>query len=102
MLGLIVWLIIVGLIAGALARLLVPGRDPIGVVGTIVLGVVGSFIGGFLGYVLFHKDADSGALQPAGIIGSVIGAVIALLIYRRVGAGPRSRSGWGRRRRTLL
>jgi uncharacterized membrane protein YeaQ/YmgE (transglycosylase-associated protein family) len=100
MLGLIVWLVIIGLIAGALARLLVPGRDPIGIGGTIVLGVVGSFIGGFLGYALFHKDADSGALQPAGLIGSVIGAVIALLIYRRVGTG--SRSSWGRRRRTLL
>ena len=89
MLGLIVWLVIIGLIAGALARLLVPGRDPIGIGGTIVLGVVGSFIGGFLGYALFHKDADSGALQPAGLIGSVIGAVIALLIYRRVGTGSR-------------
>jgi uncharacterized membrane protein YeaQ/YmgE (transglycosylase-associated protein family) len=100
MLGLIVWLVIIGLIAGALARLLVPGRDPIGIVGTIVLGIVGSFIGGFLGYVLFHKDAASGALQPAGLTGSVIGAVIALLIYRRVGTG--SRSGWGRRRRTLF
>jgi uncharacterized membrane protein YeaQ/YmgE (transglycosylase-associated protein family) len=100
MLGLIVWLVIIGLIAGALARLLVPGRDPIGIGGTIVLGVVGSFIGGFLGYALFHKDADSGALQPAGLIGSVIGAVIALLIYRRVGTG--SRSSWGRRRRSMF
>jgi uncharacterized membrane protein YeaQ/YmgE (transglycosylase-associated protein family) len=100
MLGLIVWLVIIGLIAGALARLLVPGRDPIGIGGTIVLGVVGSFIGGFLGYALFHKDASSGALQPAGLIGSVIGAVIALLIYRRVGTG--SRSSWGRRRRTMF
>lgn len=84
MLGFIIVLIIIGLVAGALARLLVPGRDPIGVVGTIVLGVVGSFIGGFLGYVLFGKDAAEGALQPSGIIGSVIGAVIALLIYRAV------------------
>ena len=56
MLGLIVTLVIVGLIAGALARLLVPGTDPIGFGGTVLLGIVGSFIGGFLGYVLFHKD----------------------------------------------
>ncbi|MEN3357705.1 MAG: hypothetical protein V7637_1687 [Mycobacteriales bacterium] len=82
MLGFIIVLLIVGLIAGALARLLVPGRDPMGVGATIVLGVVGSFIGGFLGYVIFHKDASQGALQPSGIIGSVIGAVIALLAYR--------------------
>jgi uncharacterized membrane protein YeaQ/YmgE (transglycosylase-associated protein family) len=80
----IITLIIVGAIAGFLARLVVPGRDPMGVVATIVLGIVGSFIGGFLGYLLFRKDASQGALQPAGIIGSIIGAVIALLIYRAV------------------
>ncbi len=82
----IIWLIIVltvfGLIAGALARLLVPGPDPIGIGGTIVLGVIGSFVGGFLGYLLLGKDLNEGALQPSGLIGSVIGAVIALLIYR--------------------
>lgn len=78
----IIILAIVGLIAGFIARLLVPGRDPMGIVGTLVLGVVGSFIGGFLGFLLFGKDAAEGALQTSGIIGSIIGAVIALLIYR--------------------
>ena len=48
---------------------------------TVVLGVVGSFVGGFLGYVLFGNDPGEGGLQASGIIGSVIGAVIALLIY---------------------
>ena len=48
---------------------------------TILLGIVGSFVGGFLGYLLFHKDAEEGFLQPSGIIGSIIGAVIALLIW---------------------
>ena len=81
MLGFIIWMLIVGAIAGYVARLLVPGRDPLGVVGTIVLGIVGSFIGGFLGYILFDKDIQEGALQASGVIGSVIGAVIALLIY---------------------
>jgi uncharacterized membrane protein YeaQ/YmgE (transglycosylase-associated protein family) len=84
MLGLIVSLIVIGLIAGALARLLVPGRQDITILMTIVLGIIGSFIGGFLGYLLFHKDANGGFLQPSGIIGSVIGAVIALLIWTRV------------------
>jgi len=84
MVGLIITLIVVGLIAGALARLLVPGKDPIGIVGTIVVGIIGSFVGGFLGYVLFHKDLNQGALQPSGIIGSIVGAVIVLLIYRAV------------------
>ena len=82
MLGFIITLIIVGAIAGFIARAVVPGRDPMGVVGTIVLGIVGSFVGGFLGYLLFHKDSTQGALQPSGIIGSILGAIVALLVYR--------------------
>jgi len=82
MLVFIITMIIVGAIAGYIARLVVPGRDPLGVGGTILLGVIGSFVGGFLGYLLFGKDAGQGALQPSGIIGSILGAVVALLIYR--------------------
>ncbi len=85
MLGLIISIIVIGLIAGALARLVVPGRQHLSVVGTIVLGIVGSFVGGFLGYLIFHKDAQDGFLQPAGIIGSFIGAVIVLLLWIRLG-----------------
>ena len=58
-----------------------------GVLATIVLGVIGSFVGGFLGYVLFHKDINQGALQPSGIIGSIIGAIIVLLVYRTATRG---------------
>jgi uncharacterized membrane protein YeaQ/YmgE (transglycosylase-associated protein family) len=79
----IITLIVIGAIAGFIARALVPGKDPMGVVGTIVLGIVGSFIGGFLGYLIFHKDAQDGFFQPSGIIGSVIGAVVVLLIWSR-------------------
>ena len=86
MLGLIVSLIIIGLIAGAVARLIIPGHQDIGILMTIVIGIVGSFIGGFLGYLIFHKDAQNGFFQPSGIIGPIIGAVIALLIYTRMGS----------------
>ncbi|MGV8973367.1 MAG: GlsB/YeaQ/YmgE family stress response membrane protein [Rhodoglobus sp.] len=86
MLGLIVTIVIVGLIAGLLARLIVPGKQNLSIGMTILIGVVGSFVGGFLGYLVFGKDAADGFLQPAGIIGSIIGAIIVLLIWIRVGA----------------
>lgn len=87
----IIGFIIVGLIAGAVARLLVPGRDALGFVGTILLGMVGSLIGGFLGY-LIHKEPGEHIFQTAGIIGSIVGAVIALLIYRKIGGRRHVRS----------
>jgi uncharacterized membrane protein YeaQ/YmgE (transglycosylase-associated protein family) len=86
MIGTIIAIVVFGLIAGFIARALVPGRDAMGIGATILLGIVGSFIGGFLGYVIFHKDGDNGALQPSGLFGSVIGAVIALLVYRQIGS----------------
>ena len=85
MLGLIVSIIVIGLIAGALARLVVPGRQDLSILMTIVLGVVGSFVGGFLGYLIFHKDAQDGFFQPAGIVGAFIGAVIVLLLWINLG-----------------
>lgn len=94
MVGFIITMILIGIVAGYLARLLVPGRDPMSFLQTMVLGVVGSFIGGFLGYVLFNKDINEGALQPSGIIGSIIGAIIALLIYN---AATHRRRGLTRR-----
>ena len=80
----IIVLLIIGAIAGFLARALVPGRDSMGIIPTIVLGIVGSFVGGFLGALIFGKDALEGLLQPSGIIGSIIGAVIALVVYNAV------------------
>ena len=89
-----------GIVFGAIARLLVPGRDPLGIVGTWALGVAGSFVGGFLGYALFGADIDDGAVQMGGIFGSIIGSVLLLLVVRsmRGGSGRRSRRG----RRTLV
>jgi uncharacterized membrane protein YeaQ/YmgE (transglycosylase-associated protein family) len=93
MLGLIVFLLVIGVIAGYLARLLVPGPDPMGFLATVALGIVGSFIGGLLGYLLFNKDLDEGALQASGVIGSIIGAVIALLIWRAISGNRRTIGG---------
>ena len=87
MLEFIIVMLIVGAIAGYVARLLLPGPDPLSVAGTIVLGIAGSFVGGFLGYALFDKDIEEGALQTSGIIGAVIGAVLLLLLYRSAGRG---------------
>ncbi len=94
MVGFILYLIVVGIVAGYLARLLVPGRDPMSFFETVALGIVGSFVGGFLGYVLFDEDFDEGAFQPAGFLGSIIGAILVLLLLRLV---TRSR-GYRRRR----
>jgi uncharacterized membrane protein YeaQ/YmgE (transglycosylase-associated protein family) len=82
MLWFIIVMIVVGLVAGFVARAVVPGPDPMGVLGTIVLGIVGSFVGGFLGYLLFGRDAASGAFQTSGLIGSIIGAILVLLVVR--------------------
>lgn len=92
MFGFILYLIVIGLVAGFIARALVPGRDAMSVGATMLLGIIGSFVGGFIGYVLTHHDAEDGAFQASGIIGSIVGAVIALLVYRAVS---------GRRRHAL-
>lgn len=81
-----IWFILIllgiGLVFGALARLVVPGRDPMSLGQTWLLGVVGSLVGGFLGYVLFGADIEDGAVQAGGVISSIVGAVIVVLIYR--------------------
>jgi uncharacterized membrane protein YeaQ/YmgE (transglycosylase-associated protein family) len=76
--GLIVFAVI-GLIAGFIARALVPGPDPMGWLGTMILGIVGSFVGGTLAALVFGGTL---ALSAAGLVGSIIGAIIVLLIWR--------------------
>jgi uncharacterized membrane protein YeaQ/YmgE (transglycosylase-associated protein family) len=80
----IIGMIIIGAIAGFVARALVPGNDSMGIVPTIVLGIVGSFVGGLLASLLFGGDTGEGFLRPSGLIGSIIGAIIALVVYNAV------------------
>ncbi|WP_343583127.1 GlsB/YeaQ/YmgE family stress response membrane protein [Herbaspirillum sp.] len=74
------WMFIVGIVVGAIARLVVPGSEHMGIFLTGVLGIVGSFVGGFISR-LFSRPADGAVIHPAGIILSVIGAVLVLLAY---------------------
>jgi uncharacterized membrane protein YeaQ/YmgE (transglycosylase-associated protein family) len=78
--AIVTW-IIFGAIVGVIARFLMPGPDPMGGLGTIILGIIGSFIGGFLSQLLFAGNA---AFPPptSGWVGSIIGAIVALAIYR--------------------
>jgi uncharacterized membrane protein YeaQ/YmgE (transglycosylase-associated protein family) len=87
----LITLALMGIFAGYMARLLVPGPDPLGFFSTFLMGIGGSFLGGFLGWALFGTDSHEGPLQPAGVIGSVIGAIILLLIYNSFYANRGSR-----------
>jgi uncharacterized membrane protein YeaQ/YmgE (transglycosylase-associated protein family) len=81
----ILWTLVIGLVVGAIAKLLMPGKDPGGCIITILLGIAGAFVAGYLGRVLGWYEPG----QPAGFIASIIGAMLLLLIYRLV-AGKRS------------
>ena len=85
MVNFIAWLI-VGLIAGALARLIMPGRDPMGIIATILLGIVGSIVGGLVSWAIWGSDTRG--FQRAGLLLSILGAIVVLWIWRMM----RSRS----------
>ncbi len=79
----IIWSIIVGFVVGLLARALLPGADHIGMLLTIVVGIAGSWLGGFLGS-LISKPAEGAKFHPAGFLMSIVGAVVLLLLLRMV------------------
>jgi uncharacterized membrane protein YeaQ/YmgE (transglycosylase-associated protein family) len=79
--GIIAFLVI-GLIAGFIARALLPGPDPMGWLGTMVLGIVGSFVGGVLLSLVTTGTFDP---SPTNLIGSIVGAIVVLLIWRAMG-----------------
>jgi uncharacterized membrane protein YeaQ/YmgE (transglycosylase-associated protein family) len=80
--GFVFFLFVVGLVGGFIARAVVPGTDSMSFGATVLLGVIGSFVGGFLGYLFFRDKNSGGAFHASGIIGSIIGSIIALLVYR--------------------
>lgn len=83
--GAILWTLIIGLVIGVIAKLLMPGKDPGGCIITMLIGIAGAFIAGYLGRLIGWYQPG----QPAGFIASIIGAMILLLIYRLI-AGKRT------------
>ena len=81
-----IWMIFVGLFVGILAKLYMPGRDPGGIVVTILIGIAGSIIAGFLGRAI----GGYGEGEPAGFIASILGAIVLLILYRALSRGGRS------------
>lgn len=75
-----IWWLIIGLIAGALARLVMPGRDPMGIIATMLLGIVGSIVGGLVSWAIW--GADTGGFRPGGFLLSVLGAILVLWVWR--------------------
>jgi uncharacterized membrane protein YeaQ/YmgE (transglycosylase-associated protein family) len=101
MIASILALLIMGLIVGVVAKMLVPGRDPGGIVVTAIIGVAGAFLGGFLASEVFNRPGGLGFNLYTFVVG-LIGAVILLLLYHAVNGGFRGRfhrsSGYRRRR----
>jgi uncharacterized membrane protein YeaQ/YmgE (transglycosylase-associated protein family) len=76
----VLWMIVIGFVAGVIAKLLTPGRDPRGFIITILLGIGGSFVATYVGQHLGWYRAD----QPAGFIGAILGAIVILIVYRLI------------------
>jgi len=81
----LLWMFIVGIVVGLIARFIMPGSEHIGLLMTGVLGIAGSFVGGFIARI-FNKPADGAIVHPAGLVMSVIGAVILLFAWSRFGS----------------
>ncbi|MFJ8210474.1 GlsB/YeaQ/YmgE family stress response membrane protein [Streptomyces sp. NPDC096033] len=76
--------IVLGLLAGIIAKAIMPGRDPGGCVMTILIGIAGALLGGWLGKVIFHVESIDGFFQLSTWIAAIVGALILLLVYRLV------------------
>lgn len=87
--GIIAW-ILIGLLAGAIAKLLLPGKDPGGIIITMVIGVLGGLLGGWLGKVIFDVDSIDGFFDLSTWIAAIIGSLILLVLYRVITGNRRS------------
>jgi uncharacterized membrane protein YeaQ/YmgE (transglycosylase-associated protein family) len=94
--GIFGW-IVLGLLAGIIAKAILPGNDPGGIVVTIIIGIVGAILGGFLAQVLLGRNTVDEFFDVSTWLTAIIGAILLLLIYRMV-AGP----GRGRGRRRII
>lgn len=81
MLGFIIGLLVIGLVAGFIARAVVPGKDDLSVPQTILLGIVGSFVGGLIGFLI--RGDSGGIVQTSSWIGSIVGAILALIVFNK-------------------
>ena len=79
----LIWMFIIGIIIGAIARWIFPGGAHMGIIATGILGIIGSFVDGYIAR-LFNKPPEGAPVHPAGVIMSVVGALIVLFIYNRV------------------
>jgi uncharacterized membrane protein YeaQ/YmgE (transglycosylase-associated protein family) len=87
--GIIAW-ILIGLLAGAIAKLLLPGKDPGGIIVTMLIGIVGGLLGGWLGKVIFGVDSIDGFFDLSTWIAAIVGSLILLVLYRLVTGNRRS------------
>ena len=79
----LIWMFIIGIVIGAIARWIFPGGAHMGIIATGILGIIGSFVGGYIAR-FFNRPAEGAPVHPAGVIMSVVGALIVLFIYNRV------------------
>jgi len=77
-----IWFLVIGLIAGLLARLIMPGRDSMSLLATIVLGVVGSVIGGVISWAIWGQQTSG--IPTSGLILSILGAIVVLFAWRQI------------------
>ncbi|MBY8887905.1 MULTISPECIES: GlsB/YeaQ/YmgE family stress response membrane protein [Streptomycetaceae] len=90
--GIIGW-ILLGLIAGAIAKILLPGRDPGGLVGTTLIGIAGAFVGGWLSMHFLHRPVQHTFFDARSWGSAIVGSLVLLILYRIFFGNSRSRRG---------